>query len=267
MKGVPRSASSASTGRWIVVEQLLDLCGAEPGDRGVGAHPAGVRSLVAFVCPLEVLDDRQRERSHTVAEREDGDLLAFEELLDHDRVAEGGGRDEGAVELRLIVADEHAFAGCEAVGLDHAGRSRNRERLGRGHARVTHDVLGERLRAFDARRLTARAEDRDAGMPELVGDTGDEGPFRADHDEVGIERSCEVKEPFAVRRVNRVALAEGGDAGVARGGVQLVEARRLAQLPRERMLASARANEEHFHTWTVASAPDGFESGRECEGR
>jgi hypothetical protein len=104
-------------------------------------------------------------------------------------------------------------------------------------------------------------------MPELVGDTGDEGPFRADHDEVGIERSCEVKEPFAVRRVNRVALAEGGDAGVARGGVQLVEARRLAQLPRERMLASARANEEHFHTWTVASAPDGFESGPECEGR
>jgi hypothetical protein len=64
-----------------------------------------------------------------------------------------------------------------------------------------------------------------------------------------------------------VALAEAGDAGVARSGVQLVEARRLAQLPRERMLASARANEEHFHTWTVASAPDGFESRRECEGR
>jgi hypothetical protein len=104
-------------------------------------------------------------------------------------------------------------------------------------------------------------------MPELVGNAGDEGPFRADHDEVGIQRSCEVKEPFAVRRVNRVALAEAGDAGVARRGVQLVEARRLAQLPRERMLASARANEEHFHTWTVASAPDGFESGRECEGR
>jgi hypothetical protein len=104
-------------------------------------------------------------------------------------------------------------------------------------------------------------------MPELVGHAGDEGPFRADHDEVGIERSCEVKEPFAVLCVDRVARAEAGDAGVARGGVQLVEARRLAQLPRERVLASARANEEHFHTWTVASAPDGFESGPECEGR
>jgi hypothetical protein len=56
-------------------------------------------------------------------------------------------------------------------------------------------------------------------MPELVGNAGDEGPFRTDHDEVGIERSSEVKEPFAVLRVNRVALAEGGDAGVARGRV------------------------------------------------
>ena len=116
-------------------------------------------------------------------------------------------------------------------------------------------------------RLTARAEDPDAGMPELVGNAGDEGRFRTDHDEVGIECSGEVKEPLAILRVNGVALAEGGDAGVARGGVQLVEARRLAQLPRERMLASARANEEHFHTWTVASAPDGFESDRECEDR
>src|SRR6185436_15284292 len=191
------------------VEQLLDLCRAEPGDRGVRAHPAGVRSLVALVCALEVLDDRQRERSHTVAQCEDGDLLAFEELLDHDRVAEGGGRDKGAVELRLIAADEHAFARREAVGLDHAGRSRNRERVGRGHARVTHDVLGERLRAFDPRRLTARAEDPDAGMPELVGNAGDEGRFRTDHDEVGIECSGEVKEPLAILRVNGVALAEG----------------------------------------------------------
>ena len=111
------------------------------------------------------------------------------------------------------------------------------------------------------------AEDPDAGMPELVGNAGDEGRFRTDNDEVGIECSGEVKEPLAILRVNGVALAEGGDAGVARGGVQLVEARRLAQLPRERVLASARTDQEHFHTWTVASAPDGFESGRECEGR
>ena len=104
-------------------------------------------------------------------------------------------------------------------------------------------------------------------MPELVGNTGDEGPFRTDYNEVGIERSSEVKESLAVLRMNRVALAEGGDPGVARGGVQFVEAWRLAQLPGERVLASARADQEHFHTWTVASAHDGFESGRECEDR
>ena len=60
------------------VEDLLDLCRPVAGDRRVRAHPAGVRSGVAVPDPLEILCRRQRERTLTVAQREDRDLLALE---------------------------------------------------------------------------------------------------------------------------------------------------------------------------------------------
>jgi hypothetical protein len=49
--------------------------------------------------------------------------------------------------------------------------------------------------------------------------------------------------------------------------VELFEPRRLTQLPGKRMLASARADEEHLHTRTLASVNDGFESVLERERR
>src|ERR1700694_4290251 len=58
-----------------------------------------------------------------------------------------------------------------------------------------------------------------------------------------------------------MAAAEGGDARVAGGGVELPEVRCLAELPGERMLASARADKEYLHTRTLPSALDGLESG------
>jgi hypothetical protein len=49
--------------------------------------------------------------------------------------------------------------------------------------------------------------------------------------------------------------------------MELVELRRPGELPGERMLASARPDQEHFHTRTLASAVDGFESVTDREGR
>jgi hypothetical protein len=57
-----------------------------------------------------------------------------------------------------------------------------------------------------------------------------------------------------------MAAAERGDARVAWRGVELREIRRLAELPRERVLASARADKEYLHTRTLPSALGGFES-------
>ena len=93
-------------------------------------------------------------------------------------------------------------------------------------------------------------------MPELVRDSGDERRLRADDDEIGVEGACEVEQTLAVLGADWVAAAERGDAGIARSCVQLLEIRGLAQLPGERMLASAGADQEHLHALTVASRLD-----------
>jgi hypothetical protein len=64
-----------------------------------------------------------------------------------------------------------------------------------------------------------------------------------------------------------MATAERCDARIARGGMELVELRRPGELPGERMLASARPDQEHLHTRTLASAVDGFESATDREGK
>src|SRR5207302_1414045 len=55
-----------------------------------------------------------------------------------------------------------------------------------------------------------------------------------------------------------MAATERRNARIARRSVELVERRRKAQLPGKRMLASARADEKHLHTRTLASVVAGF---------
>ena len=61
-----------------------------PGDRRVGAHPAGVRAGVAVADPLVVAGRSERDRAAAVGEREQRHLLALQQLLDHERLAEPG---------------------------------------------------------------------------------------------------------------------------------------------------------------------------------
>src|SRR6266487_5229433 len=70
------------------LDELLDLRLADAGDRRVGAHPARVRPGVALADPLEVLRRRERRRLASVAQHEEGDLLALEKLFDQQLAAE-----------------------------------------------------------------------------------------------------------------------------------------------------------------------------------
>ena len=175
------------------VDELFDLVRAVARDGRVGAHAAGVRSRVAFVDALEILNGRQRRRARTVAQREHGDLLALEQLLDHDRVAERLGGTQRRVELLLVAADENPFARRQPVGLDHAGGAGHRQRFRVRDAGRAHHILGEGLRSFDPRRLRTRAEDGHSEMSQLVGDPADEGRLWADDDEIGLERAGEAE--------------------------------------------------------------------------
>ena len=139
------------------------------------------------------------------------------------------------------------FPGGEPVGLDDARGPGLLELRRRGDARCLHDLLREGLGAFDLGRRRARAEDGDAGVAEVVGEPGDERRLRPDDDEVDAELVAEPEQRLRVVRPERVAGAEAGDARVAGGGVQVAEPRALGDLPRERVLAPARADDEDVH--------------------
>ena len=182
-----------------------------------------------------------------VAEGKQGDLLALEQLLDHDRAAERGSSLHARVDLLGGAADEDALARGEAVGLDDTRGGGNRERCRRPDAGRGHHLLGEALRALDAGRLGPGPEDGDAVVAQLVGDAGDERALRPDHDEVGVEGRRKAEEAVTVVGTNRMALAERGDAGVAGGGVEVGQRGARRQAPGERVLAGARADKKHLH--------------------
>ncbi len=68
--------------------------------------------------------------------------------------------------------------------------------------------------------------------------------------------SGERKHAVAVRGQHRMAAAELCDAGVARRRVQLLEPGALGDLPRERVLPAARADDEHSHDYDPAMPGD-----------
>ena len=86
-------------------------------------------------------------------------------------------------------------------------------------------------------------------MPQLVRDAGDERRLRPDDDQIHLERAGQAEQALAVLGADRMTSSEQSYAGISRCGMELFEARRLAQLPRERVLTPAGTDQEHFHTW------------------
>ena len=83
------------------VDELLDLGRPEARDRRERPHPAGVRPRVAVADALVVAGGAERDRPFPVAQREDGELLALEQLLEDDRPVEALRRGERGGELLL----------------------------------------------------------------------------------------------------------------------------------------------------------------------
>ena len=247
MNGVPRRASSSTTGRWTLLDELRHLVGAHPGHRRVRAHAAGVRPRVAVADPLEVLRGRERHHTAAVGEREDGHLLAGEQLLDHDRPGKRRSSTKAFVELLRRLADEHAFPGRSpstlttqgaratasdsAVGTPAAAMTsfaklfepsiRAAERPGRTRRRrFAAARRRRRRRAAASGPITARSTSRLRARPSSASPssarTGWQSPSRAIPGLPGA--ACSAVSPGA-----------------------------LGELPGERVLASTRADQEHLH--------------------
>src|SRR5439155_15738428 len=144
------------------------------------------------------------------------------------------------------------------VRLDHAGRRRHRQRLGRRDAGGMHDVLGELFRPFDPSGRAVRAEHRYACVPKPIRDACDERCLGTDHDEIDVERAREHEEPLAVLRTYRMAGAEPCDPGVAGDSMKLVQCRRLDEFPGECVLTSTRPDQKHLHAANLPARSEGW---------
>jgi hypothetical protein len=243
----------------------------EARDRRVAAHPAGVRPLVAVADPLVVLRRRERDGTLAVAERQERDLFAVEELLDDDlRRAEAAVVEEHrecSARLDLALADDHALARREHVRLedDRVG-ARDEVALAlhaapeddmacRRNAHVLHQLLRERLGALEVRGRGSRAEPGDAGLSQRVDHARHERGLRTDHDEVAPLVGGEAHDGIDV--LDRDVHAPNPitrDARVPGRREHLGVLRAAQERAHDRVLATAAAEDEDLSTGAQSCA-------------
>ncbi len=95
-------------------------------------------------------------------------------------------------------------------------------------------------------------------MAERIRDARHERRLGADDDEVGVQEAREPEQPVAVIRRDRMTRGERRDPGTSRRRVELVERRRRRELPRQRVLPTARADEEDAHRRESTSPSGGL---------
>ena len=107
------------------------------------------------------------------------------------------------------------------------------------------------VKPFDPSSCAAARDGPKAGMPAAARSStmpGDQRRLRADHHEVDLVVARQKATTAAWSAdVERDELGVLGDAGIARRREEPRQLRRLRELPGERMLAAARADEEHIH--------------------
>ena len=95
LEGQPSAFIAATVGSMISAMTRAEHFGRHDRGRGIGAHAAGVGTLVAVADALVILRRGEGERLVAVAKREERGLLAVEKVLDHHFRAR---RAEGAAE-------------------------------------------------------------------------------------------------------------------------------------------------------------------------
>src|SRR5260370_852834 len=213
-----------------------------------------------------VLRRGKRQYALIAGDDDEADFFAGQKFLDDygltgaaETAAEhtGGGFDGRLVGL----ADDDALAGREPVGLDDHGQALRPDIVGieglfgkggvaRGwYAVALQEVLGVRLRPFQARRGAGGAEASAASRGETIGDACDQRTFGADDGESDVLARGECKQGVDIvgggGNVAGLWLARG--ARLSWRDQYLIHARRLRALPGQRVLAAAAADDQDFH--------------------
>ena len=232
---------------------LDELARRRPPRHGTGVYePMPPVFGPASPSPIALVVLRRRRAataSLAVADREDRELRALEQLLDVERLAERLRRAQRRVELGLRAADPDALAGGEPVGLDDARRPRDRERPRGRNAGRLHHVLRERLRALDPRRRRARARRRRCrgGAARRRARRRAAPPARRRRGRRRARRRAARATPGSSARAGMAASRAPRFPGFPGAACSSVSRRAARERPRERVLAPARADDEHLH--------------------
>ncbi len=190
-----------------------------------------------------------------------------EEFLDHHPAAGGAERVAGqhvahrGFGLGVAPGEDHALAGCQAVGFDD-NRSAvimdecqglievGEDAVAGGRDTVSgQEVFGEGLRALQLRRLTGGSEDGQPGVQKGVDDARDQWRFGAHDRQVDGRLLGEIQQTGNVFGtdvdVAQTGLARGsGIAGCHEYGFNCG---RLCRPPRQGVLAAASAYHQYLH--------------------
>ena len=110
-----------------------------------------------------------------------------------------------------------------------------------------HELLGEALAGLQLRGGARGAEDRPAALLKFIDHAERERQFRTDDGEVGIQAVGELHQRVEALEVDGNTFGVGGDAAVARRAIQLLDARRLPQLPNHRVFATTATEDQDLH--------------------
>ena len=249
----------------LVHHALVHLGGDYRGWR-VGAHAAGIRAAVAVADALVVLAGGHRQYVLAIDHDDEAGFFAVEELLDHHARAgftEGVAGEHVAHRVFGFLqghGDDHAFAGGQAIGLDHDRcaflTQVSQCRLDLGEVLVVgsrdlvtrQEILGEGLGAFQLGGSGGGAEDVQAARAEQIDHAFDQRRFRADDGQLHVLLS-KISKLFYGQHVDGDVLALGfhGSAGVAWSNEDLLDARILRHFPGQGVFTTAAADDQYIH--------------------
>src|ERR1017187_7928028 len=148
--------------------------------------------------------------------------------LNHDRSVEVGQR---VLQLFLL-------------GADGIMRRRNPVPL--------HEFFGEALARLQLCRCFGWPEDRASAALEFVNYAQCQGKFGADNGDIGIQPAGQLDNRIEALQIDGHALCVAANSAAAGSAVQLLDARRLPQLPRDCVFAATATEDEYLHRESFA---------------
>ena len=232
---------------------------------GICAHATGIRTLVVVEGALVVLRRYQRNHALAIAHHQERQLFAHQALFQYDAGTSVAEHLAGEHLLRDVLRfvfrlrDDNTLTGGQPVGFNDNGRMKQTQGFRqfvlaaadrvfcRGDVVPLHELLGEALARFQPGGVARGAEDRPAAPLEFVDHSQSERQLGTNDSEIGAEAGGELHQRVDALEIGGDAFGIGRDAAVARSAIQLLDPRRLPQLPDNRVFATTATEDEDLH--------------------